>query len=140
MPIEFTKCAQCGIIFANPNGTQTLCAKCRDEAPAFDSPRELLRFLKNTLRDAQAHGEFLTIPELAAKAEVTEDRIWTFIHAGEIDTAGFNDPQVREYIARRRKELMKNRQAGSEQSPEPKEGGRAKPSGFHLKVEDDRHK
>ena len=140
MPIEFTKREQCGIIFANSNGTQTLCTKCRGEEPAFESPRELLRYLKNMLRDAQAHGEFLTIPELASKADVTEVRIWAYIRTGDLDTAGFNDPQVREYIVKRRKELTKNRQAEPDQAPANKGPERSKHAGFHLRVEDDKNK
>jgi hypothetical protein len=140
MATEFTKCEQCGLIFANPNGEQSLCPKCRQAEPGEISGKDLLRKLRNLLRDAQCQGAFMTIHELAANAQVNEDRVWHFIHTGELDTASFNDPEVRDFVVKKRKEMLKSR-VGQPESPANQPGtARPKTSGFHLRVEDDKDK
>jgi hypothetical protein len=140
MPVEFTKCEQCGLIFANPGGEEVLCSKCRQVEPESISSRELLRKLRNLLRDFQVQGAFLTIPELAEKAAVSEERVWHFIHTGELDTASFNDPEVRDFVVKKRKEMLKSRVNPSDTGQSQPGTARPKTSGFHLRVEDDKDK
>jgi hypothetical protein len=139
MPIEFTRCESCGIIFPNQDGKETRCTKCRNEGTQSVSSRDLLRILKNALRDSQSRGAFLTIHDLAVQTEIDEERIWGFIHSGEIDTASFSDPEVRSFVARKKKELMKSSVKPAEQEQKPEEGAKRK-SGFHLRVDDDQGK
>ncbi len=136
MPIEFTRCESCGIIFPNEDGKHARCSKCRNEEAQSVSSRDLLRILKNAMRDSQSRGTFLTIHDLAQQTEIEEDRIWGFIHSGEIDTASFSDPEVRSFIARKKKELMKSSSKPVEQEPKPEEGSKRR-SGFHLRTDND---
>jgi hypothetical protein len=148
MPAEFTKCAQCGIIFPNPDGQRELCPRCANEPLEHEeSLREVLRRLKNLLRDAQANGTFLTMEQLAQQANTDESRIWHFIQSGEIDTATLSDPEVKTFLARRHKERLKASVTQPKQ-PAPgsgrpaaedkgKPGTSNKASGFHIRREDD---
>lgn len=137
MAIEFTRCESCGIIFPNQDGKYTQCSKCRNDVAQGASIHDLLRVLKNTIRDTQSRGAFLTVTELSKLTGIEEDKIWHFIHTGEIDTASFNDPDVRSFIVRRKKELMKSTlKAPAEAEPKPEEAHRPR-SGFHLKSKDD---
>lgn len=143
MALDFTKCEQCGIIFANPDSQQQLCPKCRHEAPQTISTREQLRLVKNELRDQQAQGCFLTVEELSEHTGVEQSTIWHFIHSGEIDTASFNDPGVRDFIVKRRKERMKAALGTAQEhdeKPAVDQAARVKSSGFHIKVDNDREK
>jgi hypothetical protein len=146
MPLDFTKCDQCGMIFPSQDSSQRLCPKCRHEESSELSTRELLRTLKNALRDAQSSGVFFTVPELSRRTGILEDKIWHYIHTGEIDTASFNDPQVRDFLVKRHKERMKASLPKPPESAKPGEAPRtddkskAKISGFHLKVQDDKPK
>lgn len=136
MPIEFTRCEGCGIIFPNQDGKDSQCPKCRHEQAQHVSGRDLLRVLKNALRDAQSRGVFLNIRELSQLTEVDESCIWGFIHSGDIDTASLNDPEVRSFLARRKKELMKASAKPAEAEPKLEEGTKRR-SGFHLHADDD---
>ena len=141
MPTEFTKCEGCGIIFANSDSAQTLCPKCRHEESTAVTPRDILRQLRNVLRDAQISGAFLTVPELAEKANTTEEQIWRFIHDGEIDIASFNDPAVRDYLVRKQRERLKAMHPKASEPVKPAAGEKggasgAKRGGFHLRGDD----
>jgi hypothetical protein len=136
MPLEFTRCESCGIIFPHAEGEYQLCPKCRHEDVHEVTSREQLRALKNTLRDVQSRGMFLTMHELSAACGVDEETIWHFIQIGDIDTASLSDPDVRSFVARRKKELMKGAKPAGEQAAKPEETPRTKVSGFHLKVDD----
>jgi hypothetical protein len=137
MAIEFTRCETCSIIFPNQDGQYSQCPKCRNEVSQGASIHDLLRLLKNAIRDTQSRGAFLTVDELSNATGIDVDKIWHFIHNGEIDTATFSDPEVRSFIARRKKELMKSTlKAPSDAEPKPEEPSRPK-SGFHLKAKDD---
>jgi hypothetical protein len=137
MAIEFTRCETCGIIFPNEDGKYTQCPKCRKEETQGTSIHDLLRLLKNAIRDTQSRGVFLTVAELSKLTNIEEDTIWHFIHSGEIDTASFSDPEVRSFIARRKKELMKSTlKTPSDVETKPDEPSRPK-SGFHLRTKDD---
>jgi hypothetical protein len=137
MAIEFTRCESCGIIFPNQDGKYSQCPKCRNEVGQSASIHDLLRLLKNAIRDTQSRGAFLTVTELSAVTGIEEEKIWHFIHSGEIDTASFNDPEVRNFVVRRKKELMKSTiKAPSDTEAKPEEPARPK-SGFHLKSKDD---
>jgi hypothetical protein len=143
MPAEFKKCKDCGMIFPDAGGQQELCPKCRHEDNAGEkSTRDLLRTLKNLLRDAQSQGQFLTVPELAKRSGIEEGVIWHFIQTDEIETAAFNDPEVRGFVARRQMDKLKATQqrALQEHKPAKPEAPREHKSGFHLKVDDDRDK
>jgi len=140
MSSDFTKCEGCGIFFANPGDVQTHCPKCRHEEPPPTSPREVLRLLKNTLRDSQAHGEFLKVEELSTRTGVPSEKIWEFIHTGQIDTASFDDPAVRAYVARRQMERMRTHPLDphAETPGKPDERPARREGGFHLKKDNDR--
>lgn len=139
MTPEFTKCKGCGIIFQSSEG-ETLCPKCRaseDTNQAILDKKEMLRFLKNLLRDSQATGEFLTVADLSVRTKIAESQIWEFIHSGEIDTASFDDPHVRDFLVRKRRELAQAKK--SESSDSDSGSGRGKKrSGFHSKLDDER--
>jgi hypothetical protein len=130
---EFATCAQCGRIFANPGGQHNMCTRCRGDETHELSTRDALRLLKGTLRDAQARSELMTIPELSKATGVDEQRIWGFISDGEIDTASFNDPQVRDFVFKRRRELLKQSQAPAEEKAQPQEHHH----GFHHRNSED---
>jgi hypothetical protein len=133
---DFTACARCGKIFLNPGKTETLCPRCRGDEAVELSARDALRLVKNTLRDAQAAGALMTMPEVARATGVSEDRVWGFITSGEIDTASFDDPQVRDFVHKRRRELLKQGPGGAEEQSEP-----GKPrSGFHMRTDDERRR
>jgi hypothetical protein len=133
---DFTACGRCGKIFANPGKVQEFCPRCRGDESLDLSARDALRLVKNALRDAQARGELMTMPQVAVATGVAEERIWTFISSGEIDTASFDDPQVRDFVQKRRRELLRH---GQPSQPEP--GEAAKPrSGFHTRDDDDRRR
>ena len=137
MAIEFTRCETCGIIFPNEDGKYAQCPKCRKEESSSASIHDLLRLLKNSIRDTQSRGVFLTVTELSKLTNIEEDTIWHFIHTGEIDTASFSDPEVRSFIARKKKELMKSTlKAPADSEAKPEEPSRPR-SGFHLKSKDD---
>jgi hypothetical protein len=143
MPMQFTKCKQCGMIFPDASGHNDTCPKCRHEEITGEmSARDVLRTLKNLLRDAQSQGQFLTVPELSKRAGVEEGLIWHFIQTDEIETAAFNDPDVRGFVARRQMDRLKANQqrAMQERKPAKPEAARDHKSGFHLKVDDGREK
>jgi hypothetical protein len=94
--------------------------------------RDALRVLKGTLRDAQARGDLMTITDLADATGIGEDRIWGFITDGEIDTASFNDPQVRDFVFKRRREMLKQNMPAHEERAEPHEH-----HGFHHRTDED---
>ena len=136
MDTIFSRCKECGIIFHNPEGKYEKCPKCRDDAGEL-SERDTLRLIRNTVRDFQAKGEFVTVKQLVNLTGVSEKQIWHFIKNGDLDTASFSDPQVREYIVRRRRELsraVKGKEASQSEKPEAPP---ARSSGFHMKRDDD---
>jgi hypothetical protein len=138
MALEFTKCESCGIIFPNQDGTEKMCPKCRNEDASGMTVRDLLRILKNALRDAQGRGQFLTIHDLSTQTKIEEDKIWGFIHRGEIDTASFNDPEVRTFVARKKMEQLQSSVRKHDSPAEPGTGKAQKPhSGLHFRREDD---
>jgi hypothetical protein len=141
MTQQFSKCETCGIIFLNPNEEHRQCPRCREETALPESDRDVLRLLKNMLRDAQSHGEFLTLHELSEQTGVPEEKIWHFIHNGEIDTASFNDPEVREYLVRKRREIAKmarGRPGEPERADSQPPADAQKPgAGFHSKANDE---
>jgi hypothetical protein len=137
MAPEFTRCTECGIIFQSTEG-ETQCPKCcaaEESAQAVRDKSEMLRFLKNLLRDAQAAGEFLTVVELSKRTGIEEAQIWEFIHSGEIDTASFDDPHVRDFLVRKRREQAKAKITASQDSDQQQ---RKKRSGFHSRHGDER--
>ena len=139
MTPEFIRCKGCGIIFQSSEGAE-LCPKCVKSAEsghAFQDKKEMLRFLKNLLRDAQAAGEYLTVTELSTRTNIAESQIWTFIHSGEIDTASFDDPHVRDFLVRKRRELSQVKWKASSEA-ELKGGREKKPRGFHSRLDDER--
>jgi len=141
MSTDFTRCEGCGIFFANPGEVHTHCPKCRHEEPPPTSPREILRLLKNTLRDSQSRGEFLTVDELSQRTNVPGNKIWEYIHTGQIDTASFDDPAVRAFVARRQLERMRTTHPldpHAETPGKPDERPARREGGFHLKKDDDR--
>lgn len=144
MAQEFTKCKTCGIIFLNADEAQALCPKCIeqiDAEPGIDEDaddKDSLRILKNVLRDAQAKGEMLNTDALAELTGIPEPKIWHFIKTGEVDTAAFSDPKVREFLKRKRieraRELAKAARGNSPSKPEAKKVSR----GFHRSSDDKR--
>jgi hypothetical protein len=138
---EFTRCERCGIIFPRA-AKESICPKCQElgeEEPAAETrgKHEILRDLKNIIRDAEARGVFLTVAELSERTEIEESTIWEYIQSGEIDTASFDDPQVREFIVRKRREQMKSMR--SSRPPEPASRTPAeKLRGFHSRADDEK--
>ena len=141
MAQDFSKCEQCGIIFLNPGNAHQTCPKCRNEEETAACEQDVLRLLKNTLRDHESRGELLTISSLADCTGVPERTIWEFIHQGEIDTAAMDDPEVRQYVARRRLERERSLQKQSGKPPSAAGGsanvlGAEKRTGYHSKRND----
>lgn len=131
---EFANCTECGRIFANPGGEHTLCTRCRGTAGGPLSARDALRLLKSTLRDAQAKSDLMTIEDLSKVTGIDPQRIWGFISDGEIDTASFNDPQVRDFVIKRRRELLKQ---SAHQDEKPAAPDHHHHSGFHNRADED---
>ncbi len=69
MALDFTKCESCGKIFPAKEDGQSICPACLGEDVEL-TDKDMLRNLKNTLRDVQARGEFLNIPQLAVVSGV----------------------------------------------------------------------
>jgi hypothetical protein len=140
---EFVRCDSCGIIFQQVEA-ETTCPKCleragEEEQDSGPGKLEILRQLKNIIRDAEASGSFFTVDELSDKTGIEVPKIWEFIHSGEINTARFDDPQVRDYIVRKRREQQKAMRGIKEPSPPPSaSNSAAKIRGFHSRPEDDK--
>ena len=134
MTVEFVKCSDCSVFFARDDSDSTLCHKCRAEPYVPSSPKDCLRYLRTLLRDLEINGELLTIPELAVRAQVSDTVIWDFIKSGQLDTASFNDPEVRDFMVKRIRERRKEAQARTPQpvssEPQPKRAG------FHKRPDD----
>ena len=140
MSPTFIRCEVCGIIFPDEGEGHTRCPKClapEEPEEAVEDPgtkREILRTLKNALRDAQSSGQFLTVPELAKQTEIEETKIWDYIQSGEIDTASFDDPKVRDFLVKKRREQLQGLVGDKPQ----KKSAPKKPSGFHTRSRDDK--
>jgi len=140
---DFTRCERCGIIFPRTEN-ETLCPKCSERGDEIlttelRSKQEILRTLKNIIRDAQAKGEFLTVAELSESTKIEEATIWEYIQSGEIDTATFDDPEVREFIVRKRREQMKSLRS-AKRAEEPPRDATTKIRGFHSRSDDDKRR
>lgn len=138
MPLDFTKCEECGKIFLQSAIGQTLCPACQGISAEL-SDKDLLRQLKNTLRDVQARGEFLNIAQLTEESQVAEDKIWHFINTGELSTASLDDPAVRDYLVRKKRELAKQAKQPKEKKDEGdkrKFYSKKQDTGFHLSTKD----
>lgn len=136
---DFSKCSTCGIIFNNPGGIHQQCSKCRSEPAELELPRDELRLLKNTIKDALAAGEFMTVPQLTEKTSVDAEQIWHYIRSGEIDTASFDDPNVRNFLVRKRREQDKlTRQLQEQTIDKEKPANVKKRSGYYLRADDDK--
>jgi hypothetical protein len=83
MSSEFTRCNSCGIIFHNPGHRDESCARCQPDWKPMLSDKDKLRLLKGILRDAQAAGQLLTIPQLAERSRIDYAEIWQFIQSGD---------------------------------------------------------
>jgi len=145
MAPDFSKCEQCGIIFLDPGNQNQLCPKCRDEEEVPEqSKRDVLRLLKNTIRDAQSRNVMLTVDDLSERTQIPAHIIWSFIQAGDIDTASFDDPQVKQFLARQRLErdhdLKQQVQKTFSKDPADKSDDKAgkERRGYHLKKTDDK--
>ena len=138
MTADFSRCKKCNKIFAKTEASQVLCPACGGATKASGSKREQLYAVREVLKDAMAAGEFLTTPELAERCGVEQGVIWNMIRSGEIDTASFNDPGVRDYLVRKHREQQKQAQETKPKKEKPEGGtGHKKSSGFHLKSKDD---
>lgn len=105
MSPTFVKCEKCTKIFAKEGSGPDICPKCLDNSKDVpDDAVSQLRLLKNTIRDVQSRGEMITIPQLVEETGIEEETVWKYISSGEIDTAKFDDPEVREYMQRKRLE------------------------------------
>lgn len=127
---EFIKCSECGKIFAR-QGEESLCRSCRHEDSGPRTEREMLRDLRNYLRDCQAQGVMLTIENLCADTNVTPEIVWHFIHTGDLDLARFDDPAVKNYLVQKRREQERKLQDRARElstTPDSKPVSR----GFHL--------
>jgi hypothetical protein len=136
MSPTFVKCEKCAKIFAKEGSGEDICPKCGDAASleAAD-PGSNLRLLKNTIRDVQSRGELITIPQLVEITGIDEETVWKYISSGEIDTARFDDPMVREFMQRKRLEREHElRRKGLRGEPEAHDSPAApKPRGFHIR-------
>ena len=133
--MDFIRCTKCGKIFPVDQANSALCPSCREEAGEGRSDREQLRDLKNKIRDAHAKGVFFTIDELSELTDIPQDKIWSFIKKGEIDTAPFSDPAVQQYLVRRKLELMQatRKRDGDSGAETEKNQNPEKYLGFHHK-------
>ena len=105
MAPTFVKCEKCAKIFAKEGSGEDICPRCsHTEQTDTADPNAVLRILKNTIRDVQAKGEMVTIAQLVELTGIEEKVVWKYISSGEIDTARFDDPQVREFMQRKRLE------------------------------------
>jgi hypothetical protein len=128
---SFIQCEACGKIFAPAEG-ESRCASCRGVPEPGHTKRETLRVVKNYIRDLMARGEFGTIASVAAELDVSQSTIWGYIESGEIDLTPFDDPQVRNYLINKRREMDRARRdeaarPAGKPGPEPTQ----QPSGFH---------
>lgn len=136
MPVEFIKCEKCGKIFGRSE-EETLCPACREVDAGPKTPKELLRIVRNYIRDVQARGALMTLEQVAEETGVDYATIWEFIQRGDIDLARFDDPQVKSFLLQRRREQDKNLRHRVDEiktaEPEQKKSG-----GFHLSDPDKR--
>ena len=142
MSQQFTRCKTCGKIFPAAEPDDEICPKCLEEQASDEigddndeqANRDRLRLLKNALRDAQAKGVMLNTHELSEQTGVREPTIWHFINNGELDTAGFDDPKVRDFMKRKRIERAREAAKAMRGDSKPAAGeAKAKPSGFHTR-------
>ena len=77
------------------------------------------------------------MPEVAELTGIPEDVVWGFINSGEIDTASFNDPHVREMVVKRRRELLRHSETAA--AP-PADKPAPAHSGFHARTDDERRR
>jgi predicted DNA-binding transcriptional regulator AlpA len=104
------------------------------------SSADTLRMLKNAIRDVMASGEMITVTQLSEKTGIDESRIWHHIHSGEISTASFSDPQVKDYMHKKKVERiqMKRKMSGKHEEPAKEAPKEKKPkSGFHISSDDE---
>jgi hypothetical protein len=137
MSPNFVKCEKCSKIFAKTEAGPDICPKCSDTVQELpDDPTSQLRLLKNTIRDSQARGEMMTIAQLAEATGLEEEVVWKFIADGEIDTARFDDPMVKEFMQRKRLEREQELRRKGLRGDEDSSSGAAtrKPrGGFHIR-------
>ncbi|MEZ5337748.1 MAG: hypothetical protein R3F46_05740 [bacterium] len=100
------------------------------------SPKDKLRHLKSILRDYASHGKMLTIPQLSEESQLSDTVIWEFINSGQLDVATFNDPDVRDFVIKRRRERIKDAQTRQPQPVSSEPEPTSKRSGFHKRVDD----
>lgn len=106
---NFNNCRSCNRVFDDVYRIGS-CPECID---AFSKNREFrkkLSLARNFVKDKELAGEILTVHQVAEGVGLDEGEIWIFIRMGEIDTAAFDDPKVREYklrVARRIEEEKK---------------------------------
>lgn len=133
---DFIKCAECGKIFARES-EETLCRNCRHEDTGPRTEREMLRDLRNYLRDCQAQGVMLTIDNLCEDTNIPPEMVWHFIHTGDLDLARFDDPAVKNYLLQKRREQERKLQ---DRAKEITTEAESKPlnRGFHLSDNDKR--
>ncbi len=135
MSPTFAKCEKCNKIFAKEDAGPDICPRCSDTGQeVVDDKISQLRLLKNTIRDVQARGELITIPQLVESTGIDEDVVWKFISEGEIDTARFDDPEVREYMQRKRLEREQELRRKGLRGDTDSGASESKPHrGFHIR-------
>lgn len=103
---NFQSCKRCNRIFED----SLRLGVCKDCIDKFGKDREFrakLSIVRNYVKDREIKGEVLTVTGVSEGTGLPEDEIWMFIRLGEISTASFNDPKVREYKLRATREREK---------------------------------
>ncbi|MEP0814949.1 MAG: hypothetical protein HRF49_09835 [bacterium] len=110
---NFANCRSCNRVFDDVYRIGS-CPECIDAYSKNRDFRKKLSLVRNFVKDKELAGEILTVHELAEGVGLDEAEIWIFIRMGEIDTASFDDPKVREYklrLARRIEEEKRGARA-----------------------------
>ncbi|MCD6119490.1 hypothetical protein J7K50_06580 [bacterium] len=96
---NYESCKRCGRIFED-NYRLGVCDECVEKFGKDKEFRAKLSITRNYVKDMELKGELLSVGAVAEGTDICEEEIWMFIRLGEISTASFDDPKVREYKLR----------------------------------------
>jgi hypothetical protein len=103
---SFESCKRCNRVFED-SLRLGVCKECIEKFGKDREFRAKLSVVRNYIKDREIKGDMLTVRGVAEGTGFPEDEIWMFIRLGEISTASFNDPKVREYKLRAVREREK---------------------------------
>ena len=114
---SFETCKRCARIFDDTLRLK-VCPECIEKYGKDREFRAKLSLIRNFVKDQELAGNLLTVGGVAEGTSLPEEEIWIFIRLGEIDTASFNDPKVREFKLRASRERDKLSKDDSEKIAE----------------------